>query len=91
MQPKIRNLCLSLENRILNLHPFNPEQACCCIATWFIENKILFRMKEYDGCGLDELLKLNFKDYPTENYRFTATEKRRISLLQRSSNRTNTA
>nr|WP_314118745.1 hypothetical protein [uncultured Campylobacter sp.] len=66
MQPKIRNLCLSLENRILNLHPFNPEQVCCCIATWFMENKILFLMKEYDGCGLDELLKLNFKDYPTE-------------------------
>ncbi len=66
MQPKIRNLCVSLENKILNLHPFDPEQVCCCIATWFIENKILFRMKEYDGCGLDELLKLNFKDYPTE-------------------------
>ena len=55
MQPKIRNLCLSLENRILNLHPFNPEQVCCYIATWFMENKILFRMKEYDGCGAIDL------------------------------------
>ena len=31
-----------------------------------MENKILFLMKEYDGCGLNKLLKLNFKDYPTE-------------------------
>ena len=66
MQPKIRNLCVSLENKILNLRSLDPEQVCYCMAAWFMENKILFLMKEYDGCGLDELLKLNFKDYPTE-------------------------
>ena len=66
MQPKIRNLCVSLENKILNLRSLDPEHVCYCIATWFMENKILFLMKEYNGCGLDELLKLNFKDYPTE-------------------------
>ena len=66
MQPKIRNLCVSLENKILNLRSLDPEHVCYCIAAWFMENKILFLMKEYDGCSLDELLKLNFKDYPTE-------------------------